>query len=92
MNLEELVKELTIFYLADILRHSCSILTAQRIGKEAYQLELLEEAGVATIAGTSFGRFGEGYLRLSYANSLENIRLALERIGTHLDARQTGAA
>ena len=43
MNLEELVKELTIFYLADILRHSCSILTAQRIGKEAYQLELLEE-------------------------------------------------
>lgn len=43
MNLEELVRELTIFYLADILRHSCSILTAQRIGKEAYQLELLEE-------------------------------------------------
>jgi hypothetical protein len=43
MNLEELVKELTIFYLADILRHSCSILTAQRISKEAYELELLEE-------------------------------------------------
>ena len=43
MNLEELVKELTIFYLSDILRHSCSILTAQTIGKEAYQLELLEE-------------------------------------------------
>jgi hypothetical protein len=43
MNLEELVKELTIFYLSDILRHSCSILTAQRISKEAYQLELLEE-------------------------------------------------
>jgi hypothetical protein len=43
MNLEELVKELTVFYLADILRHSCSILTAQRIGKEAYQMELLEE-------------------------------------------------
>ena len=62
------------------------------IAAKTLELELLEEAGVATIAGTSFGRFGEGYLRLSYANSLENIRLALERIGDHLDARQTGAA
>ncbi|WP_420348355.1 pyridoxal phosphate-dependent aminotransferase [Pelagibius sp.] len=56
------------------------------------EVELLEEAGVATIAGTSFGRFGEGYLRLSYANSLENIRLALERIRHHLESRQSGAA
>ena len=46
------------------------------------QLEqyLLEEAGVASLSGTSFGSFGEGYLRFSYANSVENIRLALERI------------
>lgn len=43
MNLEELTRELTVFYLADILRHSCSMLTAQSIGKEAYQLELQEE-------------------------------------------------
>ena len=43
-------------------------------------------------AGTSFGRFGEGYLRLSYANSLENIRAALERIRGHLETRQSGAA
>lgn len=43
MNLEELVKELTVFYLSDILRHSCTVLTAQRIGQEAYELELLEE-------------------------------------------------
>ncbi len=56
------------------------------------EIELLEDAGVATIAGTSFGRFGEGYLRLSYANSLENIRLALDRIRHHLEARQSGAA
>ena len=56
------------------------------------EVELLEDAGVATIAGTSFGRFGEGYLRLSYANSLENIRLALDRIRHHLEARQSGAA
>ncbi len=40
----------------------------------------LNEAGVAVLPGTAFGRHGEGYLRLSYANSLPNIRLALERI------------
>ena len=41
---------------------------------------LLEEAGVATLAGTSFGAYGEGFLRLSYANSVDNICRALERI------------
>src|SRR5499433_299665 len=44
------------------------------------QAELLEKAGVATIAGTSFGEFGEGYLRFSYANSREAIAEAIERI------------
>ena len=44
------------------------------------QKRLLEEAGVATIAGTSFGEFGEGYLRFSYANSREAIAEAIERI------------
>jgi aspartate/methionine/tyrosine aminotransferase len=42
---------------------------------------LLARHGVAALSGTSFGRFGEGYLRLSYANSLSQIRLALDRIG-----------
>jgi len=41
---------------------------------------MLEEAGVATIAGTSFGEFGEGYLRFSYANSRDAIAEAVERI------------
>ena len=41
---------------------------------------LLEEAGVAALSGTSFGEFGEGYLRFSVANSLENLNKALERI------------
>jgi len=41
---------------------------------------LLEESGVALLPGTSFGKNGEGYLRLSFANSLENIMDALERI------------
>jgi aspartate/methionine/tyrosine aminotransferase len=41
---------------------------------------LLEQAGVAALSGTSFGAFGEGYLRFSVANSLENLREALERV------------
>jgi aspartate/methionine/tyrosine aminotransferase len=51
-------------------------------GKKSRELadQLLTEAGVACLAGTSFGRFGEGYLRFSYANSIPNIEQALERI------------
>jgi len=41
---------------------------------------LLEQAGVAALSGTSFGDFGEGYLRFSVANSLENLQQALDRI------------
>jgi len=48
---------------------------------QTLQEKLLNEAGVAVIAGTSFGAFGEGYLRFSYANSVENIREALRRVG-----------
>lgn len=42
--------------------------------------KLLYEAGVACLAGTSFGAYGEGYLRFSYANSVENINEAIKRI------------
>ena len=58
-------------------------------GMSSQDLEtyLLETAGVATLSGTSFGRYGEGYLRLSYANSIENIQQALERIRRALAAR-----
>jgi aspartate/methionine/tyrosine aminotransferase len=41
---------------------------------------LLNEAGVACLAGTAFGRQGEGYLRFSFANSIANIQKALDRI------------
>jgi len=41
---------------------------------------LLEEAGVAALSGTAFGSYGEGYLRFSVANSMENLQLALDRI------------
>ena len=43
------------------------------------QKRLLEEAGVAAVAGTSFGEYGEGFIRFSYANSIENIREAMCR-------------
>jgi aspartate/methionine/tyrosine aminotransferase len=49
---------------------------------------LLEQAGVACLAGTAFGSYGEGFLRFSYANSLENIHLALERMRSLLASRQ----
>ncbi len=41
---------------------------------------ILNEAGVACLSGTAFGRYGDGYLRFSYANSLENINKALKRV------------
>jgi aspartate aminotransferase len=45
---------------------------------------LLDEAGVACLWGTAFGEQGKGYLRFSYANSVENLQLALERFEAHL--------
>ncbi len=54
----------------------------KELGRKSKELEtmLLEEAGVASLTGTSFGQYGEGYLRFSYANSIENIEEALRRI------------
>src|SRR6266704_5300017 len=43
---------------------------------------LLDDAGVAALSGTAFGDFGEGYLRFSVANSIENIEKALDRVAT----------
>jgi aspartate/methionine/tyrosine aminotransferase len=54
--------------------------TGTGLDARALQNRMLEEAGVATIAGTSFGEFGEGYLRFSYANSRAAIAEAIERI------------
>ena len=45
---------------------------------------LLDEAGVVTLPGTAFGAEGEGYLRLSYANSQDNLREGLARIAEFL--------
>jgi aspartate/methionine/tyrosine aminotransferase len=48
------------------------------------QARLLADAGVAALAGTAFGSYGEGFLRFSYANSVENIKLALEAMRAQL--------
>ena len=45
---------------------------------------ILEKANVALLPGTSFGQYGEGYLRIVFANSLENIQRAVDRIGEAL--------
>ena len=63
-------------------------------GMKAKELEslLLKEVGVATIAGTSFGHLGEGYIRFSYASSTENINEALRRVRELMASRvSTGA-
>ena len=51
-------------------------------GRQSKELAegLLNDAGVACLSGTAFGKYGEGYLRFSYANSVENIEKALDRI------------
>jgi aspartate aminotransferase len=48
---------------------------------------LLYNAGVAVLPGTSFGKYGEGYLRLSFANSVENIKKALDRIAKTVEKK-----
>lgn len=55
-------------------------------GRSSKQLadELLYEAGVACLNGGSFGKFGDGYIRFSYANSLENLNEAVERMRRHV--------
>ena len=62
----------------------------RRTGWKAKALasSLLEDAGVAVIGGPDFGILAEGYLRLSYANSTENIRKALDRMGEFLLSRK----
>jgi aspartate aminotransferase len=62
----------------------------KRTGWKAKQLasSLLEDAGVAVIGGPDFGILGEGYMRVSYANSTENILKALARMGDFLASRK----
>lgn len=63
-------------------------ITGTGMSSKEVEKRLLEEAGVATIAGTSFGHLGEGYVRFSYANSTENIVTALSRVKDRMTADQ----
>ena len=55
-------------------------ITGTGLSAATLQARLLNEAGVAALSGTAFGSWGEGFLRLSYANSVANIELALDAI------------
>ena len=59
-------------------------ITGTGMSAKDMQNKMLEEAGVATVAGTSFVIHGEGYIRFSYANSVENIREAIARLAALL--------
>jgi aspartate/methionine/tyrosine aminotransferase len=61
-------------------------ITALGMSSKEAETRLLNEFGVAALAGTSFGAHGEGYLRFSYANSQENIRKALARVASFVAA------
>jgi len=60
-------------------------ITGTGLSAREMQEALLEKLGVATVSGTSFGQYGEGYLRLSYAASLESIAEAFDRMRPFLD-------
>ncbi|MEW6050943.1 MAG: pyridoxal phosphate-dependent aminotransferase [Candidatus Zixiibacteriota bacterium] len=55
-------------------------ITGTALKSQQFADMMLEEAGVACLSGTAFGEYGEGYIRFSYANSIENIKEALARI------------
>jgi aspartate/methionine/tyrosine aminotransferase len=65
--------------------------TGTGLSSKELQNRLLLDAGVATVAGTAFGAFGEGYVRFSYASSLERIQEALERVRAVLEVEPAGA-
>ena len=60
------------------------------LSSDEFANRLLNEAGVAVLPGTAFGEYGEGYIRLSFANSLANIEEALERIRSFVNSCMGG--
>ena len=59
-------------------------ITATGTSSREIEQRLLMEADVAALSGTAFGKYGEGYLRFSYANSVDNIEKALQRVETFI--------
>jgi aspartate/methionine/tyrosine aminotransferase len=77
MGLKVLVEPTGAFYVFFNVRHYCSDV-------QAFAFEILEKVGVALTPGSDFGPHGEGYLRLSYANSLANLEEGLDRLARFL--------
>ncbi len=67
-------------------------ITATGWSDRELQTALLDEMGVATLAGSSFGAHGAGHVRLSYANSVANLQSAIDRIALHLGAGAAASA
>ena len=65
-------------------------ITGTGLDSRAFQTRLLDEAGIATVSGTSFGAFGDGNVRFSYAASLEALREATGRISLWLERERAG--
>jgi aspartate/methionine/tyrosine aminotransferase len=65
------------------------LINARHLTDSSYELafEILEKAGVGVAPGIDFGKNAEGYLRLSYANSLKNIEEGLKRLEAFLNRR-----
>jgi aspartate/methionine/tyrosine aminotransferase len=65
---------------------------ARHISDDSYKLafDILEKAHVGVAPGVDFGLNGEGYLRFSYANSLDNIKEGMNRLEMYLDSRPKG--
>jgi aspartate/methionine/tyrosine aminotransferase len=79
MGLEILVEPKGAFYVFfNVSRYTSDVL--------AFAFEVLEKAGIALTPGVDFGPNGEGFLRLSYANSLDNLEEGLDRLANFLNA------
>jgi aspartate/methionine/tyrosine aminotransferase len=61
------------------------------LSSDEFADRLLDEAGVAAASGSAFGGFGEGFLRLSYANSLDNLKIAVERMAGFTEKLNRGS-
>ena len=62
-------------------------ITGTGLSSQEFETGALEQAGVSLLSGTAFGSYGEGYVRISFANSQDNIREALRRLATWLASR-----
>ena len=60
------------------------------LSSDQFERRALEEAGVALLSGAGFGRYGDGYVRLSYATSMQNIHEVLERLNSLVASAQKG--